>query len=234
MIKQIDETLLNYLIETISNYGVQIVICGVFIMLVIIAQRNEEQRFTSLFNKLLEESSPKDHDSVEDSKYDNLYSILHDTLSLLRESVSANRVCLFMYHNGGKNLVGIPFQKMSCISESMSTGLSSISPCSQNIPRTQYSSACNELKSHGHFWINDIKGIETTDSSLYSVLFDRMTRAIYMSAIYDNLNSNVIGFVTVEYVNRQDTGSISTIESELTKSTMKISGIMSVSSFKKG
>jgi hypothetical protein len=217
----------QYVAKAITDYSVQVIICAVFIVIAVLEHRSQESKFTAMFNKLME-NYPKEHGIDEDSKYDSFYLVLSETLDSLRDVTQANRVSLFMYHNGGKNLVGIPFQKMSNISESISAGLSSISPISQNIPRSQYSSVCNQLKVAGHFWVNDIKGIEATDGSLYSLLSERMTRSMYVSAIYDKSNASVIGFVMAEFIHAPVDNDIDRIEDELSKVTIKISGIMSV------
>ena len=47
---------------------------------------------------------------------------IHEILEIYRKSLNASRVGYYVFHNGGKDIRGIPFLKYSCINEAVAYG----------------------------------------------------------------------------------------------------------------
>lgn len=212
----------------IEKFGFTIVSAAVVIIAVIYLGKRQSDNYQKLLNTLLEKQIEKPHNSAVDHRYDDFYECAGETLDYLRTTTGAARAYIFMYHNGGKNLVGIPFQKMSCIYEVDGEGFVSLCPSSQNMQRSFYAKAISTLKEKGYYNVDDVESMEIQDN-LYTAMKNRSVQSFYFQAIKDSSNNTVIGYVGIEFmfilkrVDERDK-----VLELLAKSTERISGIMEV------
>lgn len=217
---------LKEVISLIGEYGFPAICSAVLIVLYLADRKRESEYFTKLFNSYLDNKLPHEHNCEEDVKYDKLYETINEISMKIRLECNAARVQILMYHNGGKNLVGIPFQKMSCISESTAPGLITVSETNQNIHRGLYQSIHNNLKKNGKYYIQNMKDLIKTDSNLYTALINRSVLSYYAYPIY-NIDDVIIGFIATEFITNSDI-SVENLDKLFRESSMKISGIMEV------
>lgn len=136
------------------------------------------------------------HEEEEDNKKTNL--TINKQLSKLLEATNANRICCFLYHNGGYSVNGRSFSKMSLLFEQVDSITTPVMSSFQNVPRMMYPILVEKLGDAGCYYIKDVNNIESEDAMTCQSMRARGTRSAYIMSIYD-VNKTVIGFVSVEY-----------------------------------
>ena len=141
--------------------------------------------------------------SKRDSKECPIESaIAEDTiiLSKLKEvldDISADRICIFSFHNGGHYYSGKSMQKMSMSYEQTDNGISSIQLDKQNIPVSACLTTVKPTLEHGAFNFYDT---QTYPDGLckYYLLKDGVKSTFHLP-IFD-LSDNAIGIVRIDFV----------------------------------
>lgn len=122
-------------------------------------------------------------------------------LKRTQEKTNASRVALVRFHNGGRDMNGLSFLKMSMTNECPGPGFAGISPDFQNLFRSFFSYWCESLIREGKCYINDINEIREKDTTMYEYFLSRNIQAVYGIAIKNNEGS-IIGFIVIEFVDR--------------------------------
>ena len=190
------------IINAISEFGIMIVIAGIFLYTTIRQNRFNNERYNQMFNKIMKiETSHTAQDEVEIIETeDQINAALKD---LLFSSNSA-RTLLIRYHNGGKDLNNISFLKMSVTNEEVRSGIKPLMQDFTNQFRSLFSGALRELKEKEFLYISDISVLRAIDYALYSFL--EASEAVAMCAVPINDEyGNGIGVLTISY---QDIGAV--------------------------
>lgn len=132
-------------------------------------------------------------------------SISKDTLS----KVSADRVGVYVFHNGNYSAHGLPFFKMSCVGEWIVRGSGVLRGKNHiDLPLHIFSDIIEKIYDRGEYY-ND-----TTASSVGLILKDFLQNTkinfVYILAIYDK-SKNLAGFIIAEFKCIQDQLNIDTI-----------------------
>lgn len=220
-------------LEIIGNNGLSIVISAIVIIVVVNNNKKQNKYFDTMFHKLIEKDmSIEDkipvHDVLEDKKYDLTYKTIHDILKELREKCDSARCYVFMYHNGGQNLNGVPFQRLSCISECIAPGLKSIIRDYQACQRSMFSGLCAELIKSGNFYIENLPDIEGSHAVLHEMLQERSINSAYFSSVNDHKTNTVIGFIGIEFIENHSEEDINSCKKLLEEASVRVSGLMEV------
>ena len=131
--------------------------------------------------------------------------IIDDTLVLTKlkevlDDISADRICIFSFHNGGTFYSGKSMQKMSMSYEQIDNGISSIQLDKQNIPVSACITTIKPTIENGEFYAPDTKEYPE-GLCKYHLLEDGVKSTYYWPLI--DLHNNVIGMVRIDYVKRK-------------------------------
>lgn len=124
-----------------------------------------------------------------------------DTLEELRIRHSADRLTVFQFHNGGDYYTGKSIQKISMSYEVVGKGIQRIIEGAQNIPV----SACNaSLKPLLDNWCTSYYDINNDfpESLCKMHQLNAGNKSTYQWGLFD-LDRNVIGIMTLDYVKRR-------------------------------
>ncbi len=136
----------------------------------------------------------------ENNSLSKIEADINDCLKRVLNKTESSRVCLVRFHNGGRDMNGLSFLKMSMTNESVRLGLSPLMPEFQNMFRSFFSYLCEKLIDEGHCYIDDISILKDVDTTMYEFLFSRDIQSIYSIPI-SNKNGTVIGFIYLECSN---------------------------------
>ena len=132
-------------------------------------------------------------------------AIAEDTLILSKlkevlDDISADRICIFSFHNGGHYYSGKSMQKMSMSYEQTDNGISSIQLDKQNIPVSACLVTIKPTLEHGAFNFYDT---QTYPDGLckYYLLKDGV-KSTFQWPIFD-ISDNAIGIVRIDFVKKK-------------------------------
>ena len=181
----------------IAELGVLTVIAAVFILVFITMFRSLRNQNEAMFKKFMSDG----HSVEEEEHNERINRSIQDTLDGLLADTNADSAVVFQYHNGGKNRLGIPFQKMSCTHEVVRPGLSGQFSQMQNTLRSLFMIFCNKLKDCGAYCIANAEDLKASDPNWYQMLSDF---GVHSSCIFALVSSDgvVFGFVGIFYAFR--------------------------------
>ena len=185
----------------------------------------QDERFSELLNMILEQNKQNQEliqkqlsdlstsvingvtkHTIDDKENNSLSKIETDINECLKRTLiktNSARVCLIRFHNGGRDMNGLSFLKMSMTNETVKLGLSSLMPEFQNMFRSFFSYLCDRLIKDGHCYVDNINILKEVDTTMYEFLFSRDIQSIYSIPI-SNKNGTVIGFIYIEFMNNSD------------------------------
>lgn len=161
---------------------------------------SQEGRVSEIF-KLVQticKDTQHTHPGKEEEENRRCNALVMELLGCLRKKTEANRVSCFIYHNGGYDVTGRSFQKMSMLYEVVDEKTVSVMGSYQNVPRTLLFTLTQKLSEQGYYDIPNIEDIKSTDAITYQVFYARGAKAAYCGVIKDS-HKNILGFVVVEY-----------------------------------
>lgn len=126
---------------------------------------------------------------------------INSCLKRTQQKTNASRVSLVRFHNGGRDMNGLSFLKMSMTNECPGSGFASIMPDFQNLFRSFFSYWCESLIKDGKCYIDDIELLKGKDTTMYEYFLSRNVQAIYGIAI-KNSDGSIIGFISIEFVDK--------------------------------
>lgn len=236
-------------IKAIGNYGAVPALIALVIIVVIIwiksrsaSQKAEderekervkqdserEERFTKMFEQVAgmvgQISGATVHTKEEEDDNRRVNNFIEAQLSCLIQEEKANRSYVFMYHNGGKDMAGRSFQKMSITNEMVDMITVPIMNNYQNVPRSMFPTLFKTLVSQDVYDIEHIKDIEETDPVLCQMMKTHGVKTAFIHGI-KRADGMVLGFVVIEYVSNE-CEDIQKAKDNLEKKTLKISGAM--------
>jgi len=123
-------------------------------------------------------------------------------LQQLLDELDADRIALFEYHNGGRAVSGLDYQKVSNSLEVARRGQRRLMPEMQNIPVGFFSRWNRIIIEKSMVISNNIEEILKVDETQYGFLTSRGAKSAYVIGLYD-LNDFPFGFLLIEYCNNQ-------------------------------
>lgn len=128
---------------------------------------------------------------------------INDIIRQILKEANASRVSIVKYHNGNKDMTGVSFLKMSMTNEAVNMGVAPLMPDFQNQFRSLLAYWCHEVDTQGFCIIPDREELIDVDITMYEYLKARNIEAKYGRALR-NTNRDVVGFICVEYLNKDD------------------------------
>lgn len=193
-------------LNLIDKFGVGLVVLvflGLFtwflIKWILIREEKQEKKIDQLIDRITNNmpTPPKEDEHNLNEYARNANRVQQLTYFLLNE-FDADRVSIFEYHNGGKTLAGISFNKCSNTYEALAMGIDGKYNELQQIPISINFLWNKLLEQQKPILIGDIEILKEHDETIYFALKGKSIKSYYSQLIVD-YNSRPIGFMTIEY-----------------------------------
>jgi len=189
----------------------------------------QQEKITELYSKLdgfiNKFSNDEKHDLA--GKFDN-YAINANKIQIqlyhILQNYGAERVSIYEFHNGGKNLAGIEFKKCSNTYEAVSLETRPIIKEMQNLPLSVNPLWSRTLVTKTDIIIPSVDKLE--DTFLKGYLESQSIKTYYSSILQDYDNTS-IGFITLEYYHNAKELTIAQLE-EFNEIAIKISVLINI------
>ena len=205
----ISSVLLFDLIQIFQDYGVvvSILILAVIIAFVIIRNsstriKEQEVKIDSLYVKIDElMKKMMDHNDNRELtgkflNYAENTNKIQIQLYHILQNFGANRVSIYEFHNGGKNLQGVEFKKCSNTYEAVALEIKPIIKEMQNLPLSMNPLWSKLLATKKNIEIGSVEMLE--DVFLKDYLEAQSIKTLY-SLLLSDYDKSPIGFITLEY-----------------------------------
>lgn len=159
----------------------------------------EDERYDRLVKTLVEIIQRGPVHTVKEQEEDRrVHEMIQHHLDCL-VAEGASRAYYFTFHNGGRNVLGHGFLKMSVSAESVARGEHIITKY-QNIPRSMFTFGYRKLDEDGDYYILNVEDVENTDQASYNFLTEHGAKAAFFRAAKTD-DGLIIGFVGMEFDN---------------------------------
>ena len=205
--------------SAIAQYGIAPVIIGVILYLLVLWQtksserkqrQQEEQaeikrrqqeidrenKLIQTFKELLQE--PK-HTVEEQRANRRINEFIVKQLDCLIKESGADRAYMFSFHNGGKDVLGRGFLKMSMTEEDVGDDISPIMTKYQNMPRMLFPKLYEQLDERDAYNVEITEDIKRSDPFTYQFMMEHGAKQAMFRAIKQE-DGLMIGFLGVEYI----------------------------------
>ena len=200
--------LLVDIIQIFQNYGFigTILLLSIFVAYMVIKNsskriREQEEKIDSLYSridKLMNKfSSDENHELTgKFINYAENANKIQIQLYHLLQNFGAERVSIYEFHNGGKNLAGVEFKKCSNTYEAVSLETKPTIKEMQNLPLS-----INPLWSKILVTRDDINipSVEKIEDIFFKSYLESQSIKAYYSTILQDYDNTPIGFITLEY-----------------------------------
>ena len=218
--------------KIIDKYGPYITILAVFIIIFIIVVfamvsfsnklikssleekinllNSQSKQNERLIEYITDDDKNTDDNSGEKRKRDlvgtyiDINLILKDAVRTASNELGAERVAIYVFHNGNKSIHGLPFFKVSCINEWSKNGSVAMktkayrSITHHSMPLYIISEIVENIYEHGEFYESSIKSKRINEDYLQAYLEYSDVDSMYALVIKDS-NDNIAGFVVAEF-----------------------------------
>ena len=209
--------------HTVNDEGPISTIIAVFIIVFIISQyvmykqtmsyrKNQDKAMNSFMQCFLDQNNKitdflmgKNTAQQDESKSDLMETFLSlnkkmkEDLKDAIDVLDADRVAIYVFHNGAQTPHGLPFFKFSCICEGIARASGSRSKMKEhsNIPLSLLDDVVNKLWKSGHYeYFANSHDIDNNFINRLLLQDDNKTCLFY--TIYD-IDNNIIGFILSEF-----------------------------------
>lgn len=130
-----------------------------------------------------------------------LNHVLKGTCKNAQETLKAGRVAVYVFHNGAVSSHGLPFFKLSCVSEWINRGSGFNVKIHEetNLPLTIFSSVVEEVRKHNSVIINQQSLAKSTEPVFYSWMASNNIGTCFIQGIYSSIDNTPMGYVSIEY-----------------------------------
>ena len=218
------------ILELMSRYGIWTVVVGVLLYLLFVGHSKAEARKDAAAQqaqkeqeKQKEEEREIERRKQECEKDERMFRMIKELLrpehtveeqnSDLQRSTfiikqlncliteGADRAYMFTFHNGGTDVLGRGFLKMSMSQEAIADNIVPIMPKYINMPRTLFPTLYNQLNGKDSYNVYNVEEIKKDDPFTYQFLIEHGAHAALFRAIKKE-DGLVIGFIGMEYISR--------------------------------
>lgn len=153
--------------------------------------------------------------------------ISRKTLNLLK----CDRIAIYVFHNGNKSMLGLPFFKMSCIHEWTTHGTNTLRGKSHiDMPLHLFNDFIEDLWNNGVYKSDSIEKSAQIDHSINEFVAFSNTKSLYMIAIkteYDAMSGFVVAEFSEEDKFEQDEARDKEVRSIIDDMIIKVTPIVS-------
>lgn len=245
----------------IDTYGASAVIIAVFIIilvavLVYILKSNQKTNgqlvsqqqkmvdaLLAMFNKqkaIVEENDGKKEEKTPPTEpnlikiFLKINSSIKDILRDIYDDFTASRIAVYVFHNGVYSSHGLPFFKISCISEIIrkNTGVAKHIDAHASMPLQMFDNSIVYLSKHGSMIVEDSDDdnneVVKNSPVLCGMLKQNNIKSACGIALYDQ-EDNILGILIVEFNEEKDREFLDGVEKELIERSPSLSPILEYS-----
>lgn len=222
--------------KAIAELGILVIIAAIFLVITLKTNKDANERNEQLFNfamgQLKDQLNPHILTEEEDSLANKIDKSINSYLQSIVQELGPNRAVVARYHNGGRDMSGISFLKLSITNEQVSPDTIPIIGDFQAQFRSVASYICDKLEEDGYCYVEDLEEIKDKDAGTYELLKLRDGQSCYAKALKSR-SGYVIGAIMITYTskNKNVRPSLNTIDNVLTKKANEISTLLN---FKEG
>lgn len=239
--------------EAISKYGPYAVILAVFlivflIMIAFMIKINNKfadqmiKQYNDMFKKYSDSittqiatSLPKKDYNEEDivEIFTKLNEVFKEECKKINEKTSSSRAAIYVFHNGTVASHGLPFFKMTCVSEWISRGSGFEEQISKhtNLNLALFSSLVEELYKTGEFVIiHGCASCEQQDSYSAAFTSNRAKTSVF-TCVYDGDN-RIMAFINAEFKECLSDSEIDNVKNVMKYACAKVQPVLEFSSYK--
>ena len=145
-------------------------------------------------------------------------------LSCIIRETKADRALFFSYHNGGTDILGRGFQKMSITNEQDNSWTSPVMGEFQNIPRTMFSILFKNLAKRNFYCIMDLNDIKEEDGASYQLFKSHNAKQIMCQALKTEAGL-MVGFIVAEFITT-NCDDLNKVKEVLNRKSLRITGAL--------
>lgn len=212
------------IVKLYLELGIFGLIAVVFVWQSIASRKSSDKKFDTLFSILIKTKTV--HTEEEDVKASKMETKIDDILCHLLSSTNADRAYLVRYHNGGKDLTGNSFLKMSMSNEKLGIGIDGMQKDFKDQFRSSFSWLVRKLEVDTIVNVSDCNGMQDIDTNMYQFLKTRKIVGFHCIAVKSD-SGTIIGYVAVEYMVCRNIDT-ERIESCLNDKRLKIETLLSI------
>ena len=201
----------NSVLDLLNSYGISgaILMLSILIFYMMIRNstrrnREQEEKIDFLYGKIDKLTSKEDkldlHLPGKFISYAENANKIQIQLYHLLQNFGAERISIYEFHNGGKNLAGVEFKKCSNTYEAVSLEIKPIIKEMQNLPLSVNPLWSKILSTRDDIAISSVEKLE--DTFLKAYLMSQSIKTYYATILQDYDNTP-IGFITLEYYKHQ-------------------------------
>jgi len=221
------------LLEIIQEYGfiITILIFAIFVSYLIIKNstktiKSQQDKIDSLYNKIdkMIKSNTDEHGELAGrfvSYAENAAKIQIQLYHLLQH-FSADRISIFEFHNGGKNLSGVEFKKCSNTYEAVALEITPIIKEMQNLPLSMNPLWNGLLATRQDVNIPDVQNLK---DDFFRIYLETQSIKTYYAILLEDYDNTPVGFICMEYYKSTKTLS-KTDFNDFNEIAIKISGLI--------
>lgn len=234
----------NKMAGTISQYGPAVVILSVFlilflILLAVLINNNQKHmdRMTKqndeIFNRIFTSLPEKDYDEEDIVEiFTKLNNIFKAECKRINERTESSRTAIYVFHNGTVASHGLPFFKMTCVSEwiTRSSGFGEQMSKHTNLNLALFSSLITELHTNGEYIITNCDDGNSIEPYTYTFMTPTAKTSIFI-CVYDS-NNRIMAFINTEFKEHVSEEDLDTVKEVIRNSCARIQPVLEFSSYK--
>ena len=185
---------------------------------------------TKMVNQLLDANDKKQNEAkTNDQDLMNIFIKLRESMQdyckNAMDIIHADRLAIYLFHNGTHSTHGVKFFKLSCICENVKigSGVREHSIEHSNVPLNLFDSMVDELIKNGEYIIINNEELKNSNHRIF-ISSDKIKYAI-AEAIFDK-NNVILGFVLIESSKDYNEEIIKEQKQELSKLVYQISPVL--------
>lgn len=181
--------------------------------------------FKSELREIVKEVKKPAIHTVQDEECNHaINEYIDQQLSCIIRETKADRALFFSYHNGGTDILGRGFQKMSITNEQDNSWTSPVMGNFQNIPRTMFSILFKNLAKRNFYCIMDLNDIKEEDGASYQLFKSHNAKQIMCQALKTEAGL-MVGFIVAEFItiNCDD---LNKVKEVLNRKSLRITGAL--------
>lgn len=157
---------------------------------------------------------------------------IKEILKKTNETINADRISVYVFHNGVYSSHGLPFFKTSCVSEIVekNCGIPKKADVHINMPLSIFDSSIKTLYKDGRIVIENVKDIKSKYAVLYNMLTEVQVKSATGVAVYDKDN-NILAVIIAEFIEEKSTEEIELATNKLIEETSCLAPILEYSDY---
>lgn len=240
----------GFMAKILSEYGPFIGILAVFLVLfgfiIVTIMRNNQKQITSMIkqqeqhsqsimnqnDKLVENMMEKEKAEEDEfcaahrdfiKTYIDVQTVFKSASKHSQNKIGADRMGIYVFHNGNRSIHGLPFFKMSCVGEWLKTNVGAKKNIHSELPLYVYDDIILALYEDGYF--ENITNPSRESDMVSSFSVSSTFIYVFMLGIYDS-NNNLAGFSIAEFKKKPEDITIEEIKESMQQLNDDISDII--------